>query len=86
MKLDSVSVVVRFDLVGSGESYFGVEDSYWKATFLGEPHVYYGHGAAYDAQEAQEAADELNGMYKTPERYYGAVRLDIEDAIKERLV
>ena len=82
MNLDSVSVVVRFAHVGSEEIY---SDVYWKAEFLPE-HVYYGSGTASDAQRAKEAAEDLNDMYKTSQRYYGAVRMDYEDVIKENLI
>lgn len=80
MKLDSVSVVVKYT------KKLHTDGSYYEeATFLPE-HVYYGRGAAYDAQEAIEAADRLNGIHKTPDRYYGAVRLDYDDAKAEGLI
>jgi hypothetical protein len=80
MILDTVSVVVEYKKVTPDKG-----EPYYNATFLPE-HMCYGTGAASDAQRAQETAERLNGMYKTSERYYGAVRMDYEDAKQERLL
>jgi len=80
MKLDSVSVVVEYNKITSDDG-----SHYHEATFLPN-HVYYSTGAASDAQRAKEAANELNGMYLPPTRSYGAVRVDLEDAIEEGLL
>lgn len=80
MILDQVSVVCEFTkkLHEDGSPYH-------EARFLKE-HVYYGSGAASDAQRAKKAANELNGMYLTPTRSYEAVRVDLEEAISEGLL
>ncbi|AUR93542.1 hypothetical protein NVP1187O_229 [Vibrio phage 1.187.O._10N.286.49.F1] len=80
MILDSVCAVVRYTKVTNDEG-----SSYLDAKFE-EGKVFYGKGAASDAHDAELAAEELNGMYKTAERYYGAVRMDYEDAIKDGLL
>lgn len=80
MNLDQVAVVVMYTkkLHEDGTPYHAVE-------YVPE-HVYYGSGAASDAQRAMEAANELNGMYLTPTRSYGAVRMDFKEAVKEGLL
>ena len=80
MNLDQVAVVVMYTkkLHEDGTPYHAAE-------YVPE-HVYYGTGAASDAQRAREAANELNGMYLTPTRSYGAVRVDLEEAINEELL
>ena len=80
MILDSVCVVVCYTKVTNDDG-----SSYHEAEFEGGK-VFYGKGAASDAQDAGLAAEELNGMYKTSERHYGAVRVDYEKAIKEGLI
>lgn len=80
MNLDSVSVVVEFTkkLHKDGSPYH-------EARFLKE-HVYYGSGAASDAQRAMEASKELDSMHKSAERHHKAVRMDFKDAVKEGLL
>ena len=80
MILDSVSVVVCYTKVTRKSG-----DYYYKAEFV-EDKVFYGTGAASDARDAELAAEEMNGMYRTSERHYGAVRLFYEDAVKEGLL
>ena len=80
MILDSVCVVVEYTKITNDNGEFYYQDR------ILEDKVFYGKGAASDAHDAALAADELNGMYKTSERHYGAVRMDYEDAVKEGLI
>ena len=80
MILDSVCVVVEYTKVINDDGGF-----FYHSEFE-EGKVFYGKGAASDAQDAELAAKELNGMYKTSERHYGAVRMYYEDAVKEGLL
>ncbi|AUR94352.1 hypothetical protein NVP1193O_221 [Vibrio phage 1.193.O._10N.286.52.C6] len=80
MILDSVCAVMRYTKVTNDDG-----SSFYHREFE-EGKVFYGKGAASDAHDAELAAEELNGMYKTSERHYGAVRMDYCKAIKEGLL
>jgi hypothetical protein len=80
MRLDSVSAIVCYSKVINNDGSF-----YYLEDFL-KDYVYYGHGAADDAQQSLKSAEELNNRHKTVERYYKAVRIDFEDAVKRGLL
>jgi len=75
-----VCAVVRYTKVTNDDGSF-----FYHSEFE-DGKVFYGKCAASDAHDAELAADELNGMYKTSERHYGAVRMDYEKASREVLL
>ena len=75
MILDSVCVVVEYTKVTNDNGEFYYQDR------LVEGHVYYGQGAAIDADNARLAAEELDRRYGSVARHHKGVRMDYSEGL-----
>jgi len=73
MTLDSVCVVVEYTKVTNDNGEFYYQDR------ILEDKVFYGNGAAIDADNARLAAEELDRMYGSVDRYHKGVRIDYNE-------
>ena len=75
MIVDSVCVVVEYTKVTNDNGEFYYQDR------LVEGQVYHGRGAAIDADNARLAAEELDRMYGSVDRYHKGVRMDYKEEL-----
>ena len=67
---DSVCVVIEYTKVTNDNGEFYYQDR------IVDGKVFYGNGAAIDADNARLAAEELDRMYGNANRYHKGVRMD----------